>query len=385
MKTYIAGDNMITSLGFSTLENFSQMKEGITGIKKLKENNNRVYLKSCVSLVDVERLDTIFTDFADTSHYTLLERMAITSVRYAVEKTDLDLASPKTLFILSTTKGNIEFIGKRGQLNSENRLHLWHTGRVISSFFDNPNQPLVISNACISGLLAILTGHRLLTLGRFENIVVIGADLATEFVVAGFQSLKAMSKTICKPFDKHRSGLSLGEGCGTLLLTSNPNLAADEKIVVRGGASANDANHISGPSRNGEGLFNVIEQTLSSTSESGDHIDVISAHGTATVFNDDMESIALDRACLNSIPTNSLKGYIGHTLGAAGVLESIITIQAMRESLFPATKGLRTRGTVKKINVLKTNLRGPLNHSLKLAAGFGGCNAGILISKNETF
>jgi 3-oxoacyl-[acyl-carrier-protein] synthase I len=385
MTAYIAGDNMITSLGFSTSENFSQMKEGITGIKKLKENNDRVFKKCAISLVDTNRLDEIFSDFADVSRYTQLEKMAITSVRIAAEPTDLDLASPKTLFILSTTKGNIDLLGKKDHPFEEERLQLWRTARIVSLFFENPNEPVVVSNACISGLMALLTATRILESGRFENVVVVGGDLATEFVVAGFQSLKAMSNTACKPYDKKRNGLSLGEGCGTLMLTSNPDQVNREKIVIRGGAVANDANHISGPSRTGEGLLRVIDNTLLNTGESRENINTIAAHGTATVFNDDMESIALDRAGMSSIPLNSLKGYIGHTLGAAGVLETAIAIRSMKENLLIATKGFKTKGTTKKINVVKTNQIGPLNHSLKLAAGFGGCNAGLLISKDESF
>lgn len=384
MKSYIAADNMITSLGFSTMENLQRMSDGLTGICKIEKANSRIGVEGCVSLVDIDRLDEIFSEGEDPARYTLLERMAIISVKTAAEETDIDPGSSKTLFIFSTTKGNIDLLSRDHPFEKD-RLQLWKTAGIISGFFQNPNQPLVVSNACISGLLALLTGTRILESGKFEHIVVIGGDLATEFVVSGFQSFKALSQEPCKPYDENRKGLSLGEGCGTVLLTSNPALAQTEKIVIRGGASANDANHISGPSPEGEGLFQAIEHTLHDCRESRENIDYISAHGTATIYNDNMESQALNRANLGSIPVNSLKGFFGHTLGAAGVLESVAAIQSLRQNFLIATKGFDSGGTVKPLNVISANRTSPLNHCLKLASGFGGCNASILISKDGTF
>lgn len=139
------------------------------------------------------------------------------------------------------------------------------------------------------------------------------------------------------------------------------------------GASANDANHISGPSRNGDGLFQAIEQTLKNNK--GIKIDHISAHGTATPYNDEMESIAFERANLSDIPVNSLKGYYGHTLGAAGVLETILSIEAAHDNHIIRSAGFEMNGVSGKINVLKEHQSTKVNTILKTASGFGGCNA----------
>lgn len=384
MTTYIAGDTMITSLGFTTRENFEQLKAGNTGIRK-HSANERLAVDCPLSLVDSERLHELFSDVANASQYTRLEQLAITSVRIAVEPTDIDLGNPGTLFVLATTKGNIDLLGNKQQAFGPERLYLWHTAQLIATHFSNPNPPLVISNACISGVLALLEAHRLLKTGRFTTVVVIGVDIATEFVISGFQSFKSLSSQPCKPYDRNRDGLSLGEGAGTILLTTDPALVPAEKIILRGGASANDANHISGPSRSGEGLYLALEKTLAATGQSRESIGFISAHGTATPYNDDMESQALERAGLSMTPLNSLKGYIGHTLGAAGVLETAAAIRSMREGVIPATKGCETKGTVKEINVIKQTQFSTIDHCLKLASGFGGCNAVILLSKDGTY
>ena len=180
----------------------------------------------------------------------------------------------------------------------------------------------MVSNACTSGVLAIITGARLIRAGLFDNVVINGTDILSEFVLSGFNSFKSLSTGPCRPFDKTRDGLSLGEGSGTIILTANPYLSNNSVHIVAGeGFSTNDANHISGPSRTGEGLFLAINRLMKKTNVS---IDYISAHGTATPFNDEMESIAITRAGLQSVPVNGFKGYWGHTLGAAGIIESIM-------------------------------------------------------------
>lgn len=384
MKIYIAGDNMITSLGFSTAEHMEMFQKKVTGLKKVKKTD-RLNIECCISQVDTERLDQIFYDYGKVSDFTRLERLGITSIRYAVERTDIDLRSPKTLFVITTTKGNIDLLGDKNNPFDESRVQLWRAAQIISAFFENPNLPIVVSNACISGVSGLIAAARYLRAGAYDHAVVMGVDIASRFVVSGFQSFKATSPTPCKPYDKNRKGLSLGEGAGTIILTTEKSLAKESPIVIRGGATSNDANHISGPSRTGEGLYRSIKKTLATAREKSETIDYISAHGTATQFNDDMESHALQRTGLDSTPVNSFKGYFGHTLGAAGVLETAAAVGSMEHNILIGTKGFQTKGTTKPIKVIKTTKSQPINHCLKIASGFGGCNAGILISKDGTF
>ena len=148
------------------------------------------------------------------------------------------------------------------------------------------------------------------------------------------------------------------------------------KIV--NGASANDANHISGPSRTGDGLFKAVSETLKISNIKPD---TINAHGTATPFNDEMESIAFERAGLTDIPVNSLKGYYGHTLGAAGVLETIITLEAAANNRLIKSAGFSEQGVSGKIQLIKEHTSKEVKAVLKTASGFGGCNGAALFVK----
>jgi len=237
------------------------------------------------------------------------------------------------------------------------------------------NEPLVISDACISGVQAIITSARLIRAGIYDNCVINGTDIISEFVLSGFNSFKSLSTGPCRPFDKTRDGLSLGEGSGTIILSSCPEPAGNDKILVSDGFSSNDANHISGPSRTGEGLLIAISRVLQKISGP---IDFISAHGTATPYNDEMESVALSRAGLQDVPVNSFKGYWGHTLGAAGVIESIMSIYSIRNDILFNTLGFNEPGVTNPLNIVNVSAKKRINNCLKMASGFGGCNAAVL-------
>ena len=148
------------------------------------------------------------------------------------------------------------------------------------------------------------------------------------------------------------------------------------KIVS--GASANDANHISGPSRTGDGLFKAVSQTLQGNKLK---IDTINAHGTATPYNDEMESIAFERVGLTDSPVNSLKGYYGHTLGAAGVLETVLTIEAAHQNQLIKSGGYSEKGVSGNIQIINKHETRNIQTFLKTASGFGGCNAAALFVK----
>jgi 3-oxoacyl-[acyl-carrier-protein] synthase-1 len=203
----------------------------------------------------------------------------------------------------------------------------------------------------------------------------------TNFVVSGFQSFKAVSNEVCKPYDASRDGISLGEACGTVVLSNNKFSVHKPAILVKGGSSSNDANHISGPSRTGDGLVLAIEKTLKEAGMNASEIDYISGHGTATLYNDEMEAQAINEAHLQEVPMNSLKSYFGHTLGAAGIVESIIGIHSMRNDVLIGTYNYKEPGVTRPLNILKETKESKVTNCLKTAAGFGGCNAAVLFTK----
>jgi 3-oxoacyl-[acyl-carrier-protein] synthase I len=384
---FVASDNIITSLGMTTDDNLQQIRNNITGIRLFSDSLLHP-LPYYASLIDNKLLEERFDLLLKPEYqkqkvsFTRFEKLLIISVTEALAQINLNPSSKDTLVILSTTKGNIELLeGHKKNSFDTQKLFLWKTANLLQEYLKNPNSTVVISNACISGLLAIMTGVRMIKAGLYNNVIVAGCDILSEFIVSGFQSFQSLENGPCKPFDATRNGLSLGEGAGTIVLTSNRELATGDAIVVKSGASANDANHISGPSRTGEGLYIAIQKTLQEGKITASGIDFISAHGTGTPYNDEMETQAICRSGLINAPVNSLKGYFGHTLGAAGVIESIIGIHSVLNNELYHTLGYNELGVTEKINVINGLQKKNIHNCLKLASGFGGCNAAVLFER----
>jgi 3-oxoacyl-[acyl-carrier-protein] synthase-1 len=389
IDVFVGASNAITSIEFSTGGHVKQLKAGHIGIR-IYPGGSLYPTAVPLSLVDHRQLLDLFRKYLrktkpalKSSLFTRLEIFHILSISDVLKSSEVNIKDPRTLIILSTTKGNIDLLDQgRYPAIERDRIYLWKLGGVLGSFFNNPNKPLVVSNACISGSLAILIGSRLIRAGRYDHVIATGGDIVTEFVISGFQSLQSLSPKPCKPFDAARDGLSLGEGCGTIVLSRNHSLCGiPEKIIVAGGSCTNDAHHISAPSRTGEGLYVAIRKALTEASLDSPDIDYISAHGTATDYNDEMEAKALSSAGLERVPVNSFKGYFGHTLGAAGIIESALAVESMRNNELFRSAGFENPGISKHINILTDHLSKEVNHCLKTASGFGGCNAAILFKK----
>lgn len=377
-EVFTSYNNVITSLGFTTKENYSALLNNSIGVKPVTiDKLNETF---CLSVINNAAFLNHVKAIRDAEKFTKLEALSILSVNDVLNQSGVSLKDPKTLLIYSTTKGNIDLLDCNGKSSiPKERSYLSKMASAIGTYFDTANTPLVLSNACISGLLAIITAKRLINEGYYESVIVCGGDLATEFIVSGFKSFNALSSKPCRPFDAKRDGINLGDAVATLLITKNKNLITPSSWQIVNGASANDANHISGPSRTGDGLFSAITKTL----KNYPHIkpDTINAHGTATPFNDEMESIAFERAGLTDVPVNSLKGYYGHTLGAAGVLETIIILEGASHNQLIRSAGFEEKGVSGNIQIVKEHQNKSIQHVLKTASGFGGCNAAALFSK----
>ena len=374
MKVFAGSENMITSLGFTAAENIKNILAGRSGIGI---DQSGTYAPSELPLSRVD-----YTGLKIEGDYTLLEKMFIQSISNSLSQTDIDPASDNTLFVITTTKGNINLLDKRysGQFDPR-RVYLQEMAKVIAGHFQNQNKVMIVSNACISGVLGIIYAERMIRAGKYKNAVISGGDLMSEFIVSGFQSFQSLSEKPCKPFDKNRDGLTLGEGCGTIIISKEKNAFSETPVSVLGGAGSNDANHISGPSRTGEGLFLAIKNALEISEVEPDEVDTISAHGTATDYNDEMEAKAFSRAGLEKAPLNSYKGYVGHTLGAAGLIEAAISIQSMKMNMLFRSAGYEQHGVSKDINVIKENETAQVDTCLKTGSGFGGSNAAVVFRK----
>ncbi|MCQ2147573.1 MAG: 3-oxoacyl-ACP synthase, partial [Bacteroidales bacterium] len=205
-----------------------------------------------------------------------------------------------------------------------------------------------------------------------------GCDIQSKFIVSGFQSFKALSLSPCKPFDKDRDGLNLGEASAAMILSSAPCFTRDLGWTLVSGSIRNDANHISGPSRTGEGSYRALIGASGGSDK--ENIAFVNVHGTSTPYNDEMESIALGRAGLNEYQINALKGNYGHTMGAAGIVESIISMKAVERGIVLPTKGFENMGVSVPVSVSSETRTTAKRSFVKLLSGFGGCNAAALFS-----
>jgi 3-oxoacyl-[acyl-carrier-protein] synthase-1 len=373
-EVYITQTNCITPLGLDSFSNYNAVLEGQSGIQLHK--SNLMQEPFYASIISNEVIDVAFSKISESKEFTKLEKMFILALEPMVSKEDI---TSKTAFILSTTKGNIEALA-----NTDNTIEdaqLGTLAKKVSAFFGFKTQPIIVSNACVSGVLAIAIAKRMIQTGLYDDAYVVAGDAISEFVLSGFNSFQAMSSEPCKPYDKERTGVTLGEATAAVYITSNQNKVNKESFKVIGDGAVNDANHISGPSRTGEGLFRSINSALKEANLEANKIDYISAHGTATMYNDEMEAIAFNRHGLQNVPVNSLKGYYGHTLGASGLLETVLSIESANNNKLIVSKGYTNCGVTQPINIISETKQHEIKYFLKTASGFGGCNTAVLFEK----
>ena len=377
-RNYLLNDSIISPLGFGTDENLRAIRNSESAIKF--HDNSRFFENGYYAgLIETELIDEKFSVLGDPSAYTKLEKLLILAINQVIKQSSLkDLTA--TGLIISTTKGNIDLLGKN-KFPSD-RIYLWKMANVVADFFDFQEKPIVVSNACISGALAIKTANDFISVDKFKNVIVAGGDLVSEFVLSGFNSFQAISPLPCRPFSNDRQGVSLGEAAAALLI-GPANSGTKEKVEYIDTYTCNDANHISGPSRTGEGLYQSIFRLLKNNNIDSSEIDYLSAHGTATVYNDEMESIAFYRAGLESIPVNSFKGYYGHSLATSALIESILTKHSLLNNELIASHNFTESGVSKKLNIIRKTENKDLGLALKTASGFGGCNLAMLLKKES--
>ena len=377
--THILATNITSPLGMTTAENYQAVKSGCSALHRY-EGQWGLPEPFTASLFTDEQQHALAID-----GLTRFESLAVHSVRETLAQLpSLDISAKNVIFILSTTKANIELLlpgsadvssalMQAGRLRSQ--VLPGEAARRIATHLGFTTEPIVVCNACISGVAAIILAQRLLDGGHYDYAVVCGADVQNRFTVSGFQSLKAVSEDDCRPFDMERMGLNLGEAAATMVLSRMVN----GQWSIENGLIRNDAFHISSPSKNGEGAWLALNAVVGAA-PSTQHLAFINAHGTATMFNDQMESVAIERAGLSDIPVNGLKGYYGHTLGAAGILETIISLAALNDHTILATRGFEERGVSGKIKVTTDNSTTEKNSFVKMISGFGGGNAAITVT-----
>ncbi|OSZ78088.1 hypothetical protein CAP35_07435 [Chitinophagaceae bacterium IBVUCB1] len=369
LPVYAIATNATSSLGLDTEAHWHAVLQAKTGIQH-HEDDALSNIPFWAAKLNASQWQYIHTHTKTSVALSPFEQLALFSAKQALASCEQELRAEDTLVVLSTTKGNIEWL----ETHDDDRLALHTSAQLIAEQLGlSHHKPIVISHACVSGVLALVYAMRRLQQGTHKHAIVIGCDRFTRFVLNGFQSFQAIADEPCRPFDADRKGINLGECGAAIILTTQPEVNLFARLYA--GASSNDANHISGPSRTGEELALAINTALQQAGITSTQIDMISAHGTATLYNDEMEAKAFDLCGLSQKAVHSFKGYTGHTLGAAGVLESAMIIESLQRQMLIPSLGFQSLGVPVPLQVTTDAAQHTINYVLKTASGFGGCNA----------
>lgn len=365
--------SIFSPLGSTSEANFNAVSQGCSSVRRWHGRWN-IPTDFMASLFSEEQ-----TAAASEQNLTRMESFAWRSIKDAVTLLKVPLSPEHTVLILSTTKGNVELLSS----GHENERFLpVSSAKLLSEKLGLATVPIVVDNACISGLSALILAERLIAAGFYDHAVVCGVESQSKFIVSGFQSLQAISPDPCRPFDIERNGLNLGEAAATMILGKEK--GCGWKLST--GAVRNDAFHLSAPAKDGVGAAMALKKITA-------HTDIadfafINAHGTATLFNDQMESVAIERAGLSAVPVNGYKGVYGHTMGACGVLETIVSMEALNHDVILPTKGFSEIGVSGRVKVvgeksLPATPKPGGSSFVKMLSGFGGCNAAIRMIKDD--
>jgi 3-oxoacyl-(acyl-carrier-protein) synthase len=420
----------VTALGAGAENIWAAMAAGACGIRPLRRLPRDRYQTAVAGEVPATAEAALAAELPAPSA-SRAWRLAFGVGRRTLDGAAGAVAAGRTGLVLATTKADIEEFERRGEKGVRPLLCLAPEGpsrqkgsdpffsqgpgwflpdvlaRDLAAALGLGGPVLAVSNACASGLVAVAQAARLLERGAAEAVLVVGVDVLADFLLAGFSSLAALSPRPCRPFDRDRDGLSLGEGAGALLLggvkgsgpftrpaepgrpegcsaVKGPDPFSTPRLgTVRGWGVANDANHITGPSRTGEGLKLAFARALAGAGLAPGDVGAVNSHGTGTLYNDEMEAQALAAVFgERQPPVFSLKGYFGHTLGAAGVIEAVMCLAALRERTVPASLGFENLGVTKPVAVAAEPLALPaLDNLVTVKCGFGGVNAAVVLGR----
>ncbi|WP_338039223.1 beta-ketoacyl synthase N-terminal-like domain-containing protein [Maribacter litopenaei] len=205
-------------------------------------------LRSCIfpfahPRIDQGELHKRYEQLQAKYEHTRLEKMMLVSLSDTISKSNLPL-DDRTGLVISTTKGNIDVLEEDSNF-LESRAYLAELGNHLQKFFGFKDNPIIVSNACVSGILAIAVAKRLIRQGKYDRVFVVAGDMVTQFILSGFNAFQALSLEPCRPYCNSRTGINIGEVAASVLVTNNPGELTHESVQIIGEASCNDANHIS--------------------------------------------------------------------------------------------------------------------------------------------
>ena len=366
--TRILATNIVSPLGMTTEENFEAVRQGRKAFRQL-ERWKDLPIRFCAACFTEEQRESL-----QVPGFTWFESLIIRSVTEALGRTDIDPASGRTLFVLSTTLGNVDELSPDPATDGDFRL-MGDAARKVARYLGIRTEPVVVCNACVSGVTAQLLSDRLIRAGHYDRAIVCGADTVSPFIVAVFSAFQSLSPGPCRPFDIERLGLNIGEGASTVILGRD----SAEGWHLLDGYLDNDAYHVSAPDPTGDGVRRVIEGALEGRDRQA--VATVSVHGTGTMFNDEMESKAIAATGLGEVPISSYKGFFGHTMGACGLLEGALAMHALDAGVILPAGGFEETGVSGRMNLDPAERPSGDGMLLKIVSGFGGCNGAALYSR----
>jgi len=392
-RVFVTGVGIISAIGNGTGETLASFQNLKTGIGKLSLFDS-VHAEIPVAEVknnnsDLARLADVHDGKAAYTRNTLLALVA--SKQAVIASGWIDTHEKHTGTVFATTVGGMDFNEQYYRSLLENDRYKDLIGVLdsadctekIAACFGIRHHVTTISTACSSSANAIMLGARLIRTNRLQRVLVGGTDSLTKFTLNGFYALEILSPTGCRPFDRNRNGLTIGEGAAALVLESEE-VADPKRIIceVSGYANVNEAYHATASTIDGFGAILAMNKALESACLQPSDISYINAHGTGTEINDLSEGNAIEKVFGNSVPpVSSTKAFTGHTLGAAGAIEAVFSSLALRNQIL--LPGLNFTVPMPELSFRPRQKvePHPIHHVMSNSFGFGGSNTTLIFTK----
>lgn len=369
-SVYITHAKAITALGPDLDSLYAGLMDQKSGIQPITRFDTQSYVSPYAGIIKSLEPDNEFSLIVQLTDM-LLEQLG-----------DIN---KDTFLITASTKAGIDRLDSctgRSEAVSNNLL-LSSLTDYISRKTELKHKGININSACASSTIAIAKGASLIKSGSADSVLVCCMDTVSQFVFSGFSCLGAMSDTRARPFDKDRNGLTLGEGAAAIMMMNRQKakeLGHHYLAQITGWGIASDASHLTAPAKDGCGLKLAIKKACEKAGITTDDIHAINTHGTGTVYNDAMEiNVIHDLFNCNKIIANSIKGAIGHTLGAAGGIETALCIKMLEKQMMTPTIGFYDPEKGSE-TIISQNAVALIDHRiLTTNSGFGGINAAIIL------
>ncbi|WP_077702811.1 beta-ketoacyl-[acyl-carrier-protein] synthase family protein [Virgibacillus dokdonensis] len=380
----ISGLGLISSIGTDLNSSWNNILEGASGADKVKKFSETPFHN--YNACEIKKLTSIVSK---NSYMGSATSLFFETVKQALEDASLSINNTMSVGIsIGTTMGEIDSL-ENHLLNNSKWKGKAGPNVIADQIYEKLNlqgPKWTITNACAAGNIAISRAMEDIIKGNADVMIAGGVDILSWVALSGFNSLKALSPDQCRPFDKNRRGLLLGEGSGVVILESKEHLrkrAKKRKALLVGYGLSSDAHHITQPDPEGDGASLAMKKAIEMGNISKEDIGYISAHGTGTVANDLMENVAIKKVFGTNNPlVSSIKGHIGHTLGAASAIEAIISVKILNTGMIPHTLNLKKVDPNINLNLVKgAPFKKSIDYVLSNSYAFGGVNSSLLIRR----